>query len=370
VITPNAQFYRIDTALLVPQVDPADWSLRIHGMVQNEITITWDELLALPLEESITTLACVSNEVGGDLIGNALWLGYPIRELLARAVADAGGRAPSVLIYSAEPHVPWELAVVEELPGHRQGDTSPFLGARVALGRWPHGEPPPARDPLIRRVRVTERAIVCGDYNRVNGWPKLEAAEKEALGFHDAWPGSALVDAEYHDVRNLIRGDPPADLLHFAMHGQLSDRASQNGLVLIRRTPEPPEPLFLQPSQVRAAADGLERRPFVFLNACQVGAGQRILGDYGGMAVAFLAIGAAAIVAPVWSVNDIVASKAAKSFYEVVLGDEQVPVAEALRAARARFTEATMDTAGLEAATYLAYSYFGHPKLTLTTGGS
>ncbi|HEX5858214.1 MAG TPA: molybdopterin-dependent oxidoreductase, partial [Microbacterium sp.] len=85
VITPNDQFYRIDTALVVPQIDPATWSLRIHGLVEREVELTWDELLALPLEESVTTLACVSNEVGGDLIGNALWLGYPIRELLARA---------------------------------------------------------------------------------------------------------------------------------------------------------------------------------------------------------------------------------------------------------------------------------------------
>lgn len=85
VITRNEDFYRIDTALVVPQIDPAEWSLRIHGLVEQEVVITWDELLALPLEESTTTLACVSNEVGGTLIGNALWLGYPIRELLARA---------------------------------------------------------------------------------------------------------------------------------------------------------------------------------------------------------------------------------------------------------------------------------------------
>jgi DMSO/TMAO reductase YedYZ molybdopterin-dependent catalytic subunit len=89
VITPNLEFYRIDTALAVPAVDPASWSLRIHGMVEREVTITWDELLALPLEESVTTLACVSNEVGGGLIGNAVWLGYPIRELLARAAPSA-----------------------------------------------------------------------------------------------------------------------------------------------------------------------------------------------------------------------------------------------------------------------------------------
>lgn len=89
VVTPNDEFYRIDTALVVPQVDPAEWSLRIHGMVEQEVTIGWDELLALPLEESYTTLTCVSNEVGGDLIGNALWLGYPIRKLLERARPEA-----------------------------------------------------------------------------------------------------------------------------------------------------------------------------------------------------------------------------------------------------------------------------------------
>lgn len=90
VITPNADFYRIDTALIVPDVAVADWSLRIHGLVDTEVTLTWDELIALPLEESVTTLMCVSNEVGGSLVGNALWLGYPIRELLAKAGPQAG----------------------------------------------------------------------------------------------------------------------------------------------------------------------------------------------------------------------------------------------------------------------------------------
>ena len=90
VISSNADFYRIDTALQIPRILPADWSLRIHGMVENEIEIGWDELIALPLEESVTTLMCVSNEVGGDLIGNARWLGYPIRELLARAKPKSG----------------------------------------------------------------------------------------------------------------------------------------------------------------------------------------------------------------------------------------------------------------------------------------
>lgn len=84
-IVPGSQFYRIDTALSVPNVDPDTWKLRIHGMVEKPIEISFAELLKLPLEEHIVTLTCVSQEVGGPLIGNALWLGYPIRKLLERA---------------------------------------------------------------------------------------------------------------------------------------------------------------------------------------------------------------------------------------------------------------------------------------------
>jgi len=85
VVTPSADFYRIDTALIVPEIDPARWRLRIHGLVERESEITWDELIALPMREAAITLACVSNYVGGDLVGNAVWRGYPIRDLLARA---------------------------------------------------------------------------------------------------------------------------------------------------------------------------------------------------------------------------------------------------------------------------------------------
>ncbi|TLP98653.1 oxidoreductase [Nesterenkonia salmonea] len=84
-ITDNSEFYRIDTALVVPELNPEEWTLRIHGLVENEVLIDMSELLSLPLEEHHITLACVSNPVGGDLLGNATWLGYPVRELLARA---------------------------------------------------------------------------------------------------------------------------------------------------------------------------------------------------------------------------------------------------------------------------------------------
>jgi DMSO/TMAO reductase YedYZ molybdopterin-dependent catalytic subunit len=90
LVSPNAGFYRIDTALQVPSIDVAQWRLKITGMVENPIEVTFDELMALPLIETYITLMCVSNEVGGSLAGNAKWLGYPIAGLLERARPLAG----------------------------------------------------------------------------------------------------------------------------------------------------------------------------------------------------------------------------------------------------------------------------------------
>jgi len=85
---PNGDFYRIDTAITVPRVDVDTWSLRVHGMVDTERTYTFDDLLGRELIERDITLACVSNPVGGDLVGNARWLGVSLPELLAEAGVD------------------------------------------------------------------------------------------------------------------------------------------------------------------------------------------------------------------------------------------------------------------------------------------
>jgi DMSO/TMAO reductase YedYZ molybdopterin-dependent catalytic subunit len=90
IISANGTFYRIDTALTVPSIDASSWKMKISGMVENPIEIGFDELLALPLTEHTVTLMCVSNEVGGTLVGNATWLGYPIRELLKKAKPTSG----------------------------------------------------------------------------------------------------------------------------------------------------------------------------------------------------------------------------------------------------------------------------------------
>ena len=88
--TPNAAFYRVDTALTVPQVDPRAWMLRIHGMVDRPFEVSFAELLRMPMEEHDLTLTCVSNTVGGPYCGNARWLGAPLAPLLRQAGVRAG----------------------------------------------------------------------------------------------------------------------------------------------------------------------------------------------------------------------------------------------------------------------------------------
>jgi len=88
-VTPTEEFYRIDTALVVPQVGVEDWTLRVTGRVDRPLTLSYDQLLARPMIERIVTIACVSNEVGGDLIGTATWLGCRLDELLEEAGVQA-----------------------------------------------------------------------------------------------------------------------------------------------------------------------------------------------------------------------------------------------------------------------------------------
>jgi hypothetical protein len=89
-LTPARDFYRIDTALSVPEIKAEEWELRVHGLVEQEVRLTFQDLLDADLIESHVTLTCVSNPVGGNLAGNAKWLGLPIREVLKRARPTAG----------------------------------------------------------------------------------------------------------------------------------------------------------------------------------------------------------------------------------------------------------------------------------------
>ncbi|MFI6366429.1 molybdopterin-dependent oxidoreductase [Nocardia sp. NPDC050630] len=139
-LTSNSDFYRIDTALILPQVSVDDWSLRIHGMVDREIQLSWDDLAKRTPVEKLVTLACVSNPVGGDLIGNASWRGYRLDELLA----EAG------------PHPDADMVLSHSIDGFTAGSPLAVLtdGRDALLAVGMNGEPLPVAHGYPARLVV------------------------------------------------------------------------------------------------------------------------------------------------------------------------------------------------------------------------
>lgn len=139
-LTSNSDFYRIDTALIVPQVSIDDWSLRIHGMVDREIQLSWADLAKRTPVETLVTLACVSNPVGGDLIGNARWRGYRLDELLA----EAG------------PHPDADMVLSHSIDGFTAGSPLAVLtdGRDALLAVGMNGEPLPVAHGYPARLVV------------------------------------------------------------------------------------------------------------------------------------------------------------------------------------------------------------------------
>ena len=174
-----------------------------------------------------------------------------VRQAIADVTARVGDRVPAMLIATADPYLPWELAVLDPELQFDHPDESPFLGARTAIGRWPlTGRQPPPKP--VTTVTVKDRAIVAGSYVKVQGVNQLEAAEAEAAELLSAWSGAQEIEPTYAIVRRLLRGSPPADLLHFALHGQFQETV-RNGLVLIATDDNGKQtPYYLQPSQIES----------------------------------------------------------------------------------------------------------------------
>jgi DMSO/TMAO reductase YedYZ molybdopterin-dependent catalytic subunit len=166
--TPNDEFFRIDTALTIPQVDPDHWSLTIDGLVDQPFAVSFDELSSMPLVEADVTLACVSNEVGGHLVGNARWLGVPLTMLLDQAGLQREARQ----------------VVGRSVDGFTAGFPTAVLTdgrpALVAIGM--NGEPLPLRHGFPARL------VVPGLYGYVSATKWLERIELTTWeGFDGYW---------------------------------------------------------------------------------------------------------------------------------------------------------------------------------------
>jgi DMSO/TMAO reductase YedYZ molybdopterin-dependent catalytic subunit len=169
LITPNADFYRIDTALTIPRPNLDSWRLRIDGAVDSPFALSFEELLALPQVEAPLTIACVSNKVGGDLVGNAVWQGVPLSTLLERAGVGTGADAAQI--------------VGRSLDGFTVGfPTDVGLDGRTALvAVGMNGEPLPAQHGFPARL------IVEGLYGYVSATKWLSSIELKSWDFDAYW---------------------------------------------------------------------------------------------------------------------------------------------------------------------------------------
>jgi hypothetical protein len=91
-VTPTYLFYRIDINPIVPVVDATSWSLNVKGLVNNPLTITYEEIKAMPSVEEYATLQCVSNKIGGGLTSTALWKGVRLKDVLQKARLRPGAK--------------------------------------------------------------------------------------------------------------------------------------------------------------------------------------------------------------------------------------------------------------------------------------
>lgn len=174
-ITPAKDFYRIDTALVVPQVDPKTWKLKIGGLVDRPYELTYDEILAMDLEEHTVTLSCVSNAVGDKYVGNAVWRGVPLTTILDRAGVQKGAaQIAGISVDDFDASFPTELA---------------YDGRTALLAVGMNGEPLPVVHGFPARLVVAglygyvsavkwieEIRLVGSDYNAYwipRGWSKL-----------------------------------------------------------------------------------------------------------------------------------------------------------------------------------------------------
>jgi hypothetical protein len=323
----------------------------------------WDRNALAPAQ-----LLGIGEQISGAM-PNEFWL--TLDKIWAKKQTNGGG-APSILMVSEDPYVPWELAATTQnyaRPERLDNTKPPFLGAQLRVGRWIPPDPTPFGGdiptlPPRTTAEIDKMVLFVGDYDAlVSGQRPLPQAIEE--GKKLALRYSAIQrEAVLNDVTDLVRdeiveGGAPVkvDAIHFACHGEVSRNPRHNGIVLSDRA------VRLSADMIFGSEIGTRSDPFVFINACQLGiATEQLDGDYGGLAGAFLDKGATGFVSPLWSVDDDIAQEFALDFYkEVYDQDTPAPVAEVMRELRSRFD---MDSTS-PSASYLAYVYYGHPDLII-----
>jgi hypothetical protein len=275
---------------------------------------------------------------------------------------------PSVLIVSAEPYVPWELAWLETPldPSRPQ-----VLGAQADVGRWLREKPGAGNGPSrpaihpIGSIDVAHFAAMAAWYTATTGMRRLPKAEDEARALQNSH-GCVLLPAKAEPLRDLLNANlqvgpsrVPIQAWHFAGHGSF-DATTPDASALYLEDGKP-----LRSNLFGAAKYGGERQPLLFLNACMLGIGGENLGITAGFPGNSLRGGFGAMLGALWEIDDQVAHDIALEFWKRALPPAPAkgePIGRILRDLRARYVP---DAEPAPIATYLSYVYYGHPRLQL-----
>ncbi|MEO7057202.1 MAG: CHAT domain-containing protein, partial [Caldimonas sp.] len=328
---------------LAPPADPADAFTALGNDAE-----TFVKSLLKPLADK--WLDALS-QAGVDGAGDRIYAATPAVFKQAywavwQAARRGGFEFESIQLVTDEPYVPWELMRVAD------DDIAPdeppeCLAIRHSVGRWL----PRQSSGLTQRIAVHSVAVSASDYEQVDSvTQKLPWAGRER----------ALLIDEYHALDVPLRSGPllaflnegQVQAVHFACHGKMSVSAPDTSFLVLEDTPQVLQPPVIGRVETRR---GLGRqRPLVFLNACEVGGAASSLDIVAGFPAAFLSAGAAAVVCPLWAVNDERAQRIAEIFYERVLVADGAPLGRVLRDVRAAWrAEGQL--------TYLAYVLYGDP---------
>jgi CHAT domain-containing protein len=222
---------------------------------------------------------------------------------------------------------------------------------------------PPAQPPST--IGVKHMAVMAGMYKAESGLRNLPEAEAEAKALLQSYKAVPLA-ANLTDVKRMLDAKLSQDFneiggveaIHFAGHGDFDPAQTDSSVLMLSEGRPLPSIMF------RSANYGGDKQPLFFLNGCMIGIGGELLGDMGGFPGNCLKGGFGGVVGALWEVDDKVAHQIALDFWQRALpaaGGKPEPVGEILRDLRAKYSA----TAAEPESTYLAYVYYGHPRLTL-----
>jgi hypothetical protein len=263
-------------------------------------------------------------------------------------LVDAERLPREISIVSEEPYIPWELMIPRRKRANGQLETRKPLGVEFPIGRWI----PPDFVAGRTQIPLTDSYVIAPKY--ASARQALPHSDAEEALLMQLFLGEAISPATFVQIAEKLTS-AGRSLVHFVCHGKDSGDGRQ--VLQLENNEE------LSSWQV-LGIEGLEavfaqKRPFVFLNACEVGRATAALVGLGGFATSFIELGASAVIAPLWSVKDEIAHQVAEAFYNSVKSEPSTPFAEILRRLRAKAYE------GKSAEdTYAAYCFYGDPCAT------